>query len=99
MLAIYPPNSDINLPETIKSSGILHFEHKGNDKSGHPCYHLWADQWGAHAAGIFVDLPVFELVRAGYDRDWEYRTYIGSSKSRAPEGYFKIKFRRVDYDE
>jgi hypothetical protein len=43
-----------------------------------------------------IYLPIDTLGRAGYDNDWEWRTY--DYGRRPPNGFFKVKFELVNPD-
>jgi hypothetical protein len=79
------------------STSAWMLEPKGNDKEGHPCYAVWTQKWGATEYKYGFWMPEYAIARAGYDNDYEWRTYNGGTG--APQGFFNIKLERVDYNE
>ena len=76
------------------------FEDKGLDRDGHHRYAVWAETWSAWESGWGQGSSWWldsDIARAGYDKDWEWRTY--PHNGTPPNGHFEIKFLRVDYSE
>lgn len=91
--------NDVTLSANRPTSNWM-FEPKGLDKDGHHRYAVWSERWTSWGSGWgqgsswWLDT---DIVRAGYDKDWEWRVY--QDNDNPPNGWFHIKFDRVDYSE
>lgn len=73
LLGIMYLGNDVTLNNNSQMS-VWMFDSKGLDQHGHPCYVIWAENWGLSDNGD-IFMPEFSVARAGYDKDWEWRTY------------------------
>lgn len=96
LLGMLSGTSDVSLGKNQLSSQWM-FEADGTDRFGEPCYAVWTRTAGASESGG-IWFPENGISRAGYDGDWEWRSYTPGYRG-PPNGYFRVKFQRIDYNE
>jgi hypothetical protein len=80
----------------LGNNGLLsewYFADETVDSCGHKCYGIWSGRTDMIDAGAHY-LPIYSYARAGYDKDWEWRTY--KSGTGGPNSFFKVKFQLVE---
>lgn len=88
-------NNDVILGKNQLSSMWM-FESAGIDSQGHQHYRIFTAIHGIEDVGGFLK-PTHTIAQAGYDKDWEWRTY--EEGYTAKNGFFTVKFERFDYNE
>lgn len=85
-------SSDVVLGHNQLSSHWF-FANAGKDSHGHSSYEIWTMRYGADQVGDLW-LPSSDVGRAGYDGDYEWRTY---TDGRTPAGgWFRVKFQLIE---